>query len=278
MSSGGKVQTAGAEPRQERRTGRQQRPRGRRTNRQERRTKQHPAPRRHKVALALQGGGSHGAYTWGVLDRLLDDTTIDIIGVSETSAGAVNGAVLVNGLVRGGPKQASAEIRQYWEAVGAIPGFGSFFSGISGEEAATTPLENIPAYVERMRQSLSPYDLSPSHSTPLRPLLTELIDFNRLRLEEEIQLTVCATNPRTAKRRVFTNQDVSIDALLASACLPHLFPAVEIDGEPYWDGGFTGNPALIRCCQDAPNARELNRCPFRFISMQHSLILLGAGR
>jgi NTE family protein len=225
---------------------------GRRTDRQGRRTEQHSAPRRPKVALALQGGGSHGAYSWGVLDCLLN-APIDIIGVTGTSAGAINGAVLVNGLVRGGPKRARAELRRYWDAIGAMPGFGSFFSEISGESAATMLLENIPAYIEWVRQSLSPYDLPAPHSTPLRPLLTELIDFNRLRLQEEIQLTVCATNPRTAKRRVFTNQDVSVDALLASACLPQLFPAVQIDGEPYWDGGFTGNPALAPLLTKMPD-------------------------
>jgi hypothetical protein len=170
--------------RRERRTGRQQHLQGRRTNRQERRTEQHSAPRRTKVALALQGGGTHGAYTWSVLDRLLDDATIDIIGVTGTSVGAISGAVLVDGLVRGGPKQGRAELRLFWEAVGAMPGFGSFFLGISGEEAATTPLESIPPYVERMRQNLSPYDLPPSNSNLLRPLLTEMIDFDRMRLQE----------------------------------------------------------------------------------------------
>ena len=202
------------------------------------------APGRRKVALALQGGGSHGAFTWGVLDRLLDDETIEIIGVTGTSAGAMNGAVLVDGLVRGGPKQARAELQRYWGAVGAIPGFGSFFSGISGEKAAITPLENIPAYVETVRKNLSPYDLPPGNDNPMRRLLTELIDFDRLRLQQDIQLTVSATNARTARRRVFTNQDVSVDALLASACLPQFFRAVEIDGEPYWDGTLTGNPAF----------------------------------
>ena len=228
--------------------------------------------RRKKVALALQGGGSQGAFTWGVLDRLLDDTTIDIIGVTGTSAGAMNGAVLVDGLVRGGPNQARAELRRYWEAVGAMPGVGSFFSGVSGEEAATTPLESIPAYVEAVKKKLSPYDLSPSSDNPMRPLLTELIDFHRLRSQKEIQLTVCATNARTARRRVFTNQDVSVEALLASACLPQLFPAVEIDGEPYWDGALTGNPALgplltkLPDCDliivrvDPVNRPELPRC------------------
>jgi NTE family protein len=202
------------------------------------------APGRRKVALALQGGGSLGAFTWGVLDRLLDDATIEVIGVTGTSAGAMNGAVLVDGLVRGGPKQASAELRRYWEAVGAMPGFGSFFSNMSGQEAASTPLESIPAYIEAVKKNLSPYDLPLANDNPTRQLLTELIDFDRLRSQSEIQLTVCATNARTARRRVFTDRDVSVEALLASACLPQLFRAVEIDGEPYWDGALTGNPAL----------------------------------
>jgi NTE family protein len=207
-----------------------------------------------KVALALQGGGSHGAFTWGVLDRFLEDASLNVIGVTGTSAGAMNGAVLVDGLVREGPKEARAKLRRYWEAVGAMPGFGSLFSGISGEEAATTPLESIPAYVERVQQDFSPYDTSPSISTPLRLLLADLINFDHLRSQKEIQLTVCATNARTAIRRVFTNQDITVDALLASACLPQLYRAVEIDGEPYWDGALTGNPAL------APLLTRLSDC------------------
>ena len=202
------------------------------------------APGRRKVALALQGGGSHGAFTWGVLDRLLDDATIDIIGVTGTSAGAMNAAVLVDGLIRGGPEQARTELQEYWEAVGEMPGLGTLFSNISGEEAATTPLESIPAYVEAMKKNLSPYDLPLANDNPTRRLLTDLIDFDRLRSQKEIQLTVCATNARTARRRVFTDNDVSVEALLASACLPQLFRAVDIDGEPYWDGALTGNPAL----------------------------------
>jgi NTE family protein len=204
-------------------------------------TDQHVAPR--TIALALQGGGSHGAFTWGVLDRMLDDPTVTIVGATGTSAGAMNATVLVDGLVRGGPVQARAGLRRYWEAVGAMPGLGSFFSNISGEAAAMTPLESIPAYVEMMNKRVSPYDL-PHTENPLRSLLLEIVDFDRLRSQEELQLVVCATNVRTARRRVFTNKDISVDALLASACLPQLFPAVEIDGEPHWDGGWTGNPAL----------------------------------
>lgn len=201
------------------------------------------APARRRVALALQGGGSHGAFTWGVLDRLLDDATINIIGVTGTSAGAMNGAVLVDGLLRGGAKQARVELRQYWEAIGSMPGFGSFFANASGQEAVNTPLETIPAYVEAVTKNMSPYDL-PQTENPMRRMLTDIIDFDRLQSQQEIQLTVCATNARTARRRVFTGQEVSVDALLASACLPQLFRAVDIDGQPYWDGALTGNPAL----------------------------------
>src|ERR1700745_3972546 len=111
------------------------------------------APGRRKVALALQGGGSHGAFTWGVLDRLLDDETIEITGVTGTSAGAMNAAVLVDGLVRGGPAQARTELHQYWEAVGAMPGFGSYFSNMSGEQAIATPLENISACVDIVKKN-----------------------------------------------------------------------------------------------------------------------------
>jgi NTE family protein len=117
------------------------------------------APRRRKIALALQGGGSHGAFTWGVLDRILDDPTIEIIGVTGTSAGAMNAAALVGGLLRGGAKQARVELRRYWEAVGVMPGFGNLLSNVSGEVAAMTPLESIPAYIELMSRNLSPYDL-----------------------------------------------------------------------------------------------------------------------
>jgi hypothetical protein len=113
--------------------------------------------------------------------------------------------------------------------------------GLRRFEFRAIALESIPAYLEGMKKKLSPYDLPQSNDNPMRPLLAEVIDFDRLRLQEEIQLTVSATNARTARRRIFTNRDISVDALLASACLPQLFRAVEIDGEPYWDGTLTGN-------------------------------------
>ena len=209
---------------------------------------------RHKVALALQGGGSHGAFTWGVLDRLLEEATLDIIGVTGTSAGAMNAVALADGLVRGGPEQARRELRHFWEAVGKMPGFGSLLGPMTGETAARLRLEYTPPYVlwDLLTRNLSPYEFNPTGYNPLRDLLTRLIDFDRLREQEAVQLMVCATNVRTARRRVFTNTDVSVEAVLASACLPHLFQAVEIDGDSYWDGGYTGNPALAALVQRMP--------------------------
>jgi len=216
------------------------------------------APCRRKIALALQGGGSHGAFTWGVIDRVLEEKTIEIIGVTGTSAGALNAALMTDGLVRGGPEQARAKLRQFWEAIGEMPGFGSFLWPMTGEMAATLRLEYTPAYLilGALGRYLSPYDLNPSNYNPLRPLLTDLIDFDRVRAQDDVQIVVCATNARKARRRIFTNADISVDAVLASACMPQMLPAVEIDGEPYWDGGFTGNPALT------PLLNKMPKCDF----------------
>ena len=209
---------------------------------------------RRKVALALQGGGSHGAFTWGVLDRILEEATIDIIGVTGTSAGAMNSVLLADGMVRGGPEEARRRLRQFWEAIGRMPGFATFLWPMSGESAATMHIEQTPAYLawDMLSRNLSPYDLNPTNFNPLRGPLTELVDFDRIRAQEAFQVMVCATNACTSKRRVFTNKDISVDAVLASACLPQIFPAVEIDGEPYWDGGFTGNPAFVGLIRKLP--------------------------
>jgi NTE family protein len=209
---------------------------------------------RRKVALALQGGGAHGAFTWGVLDRMLEDQTIDIIGVTGTSAGAMNTVALADGLLRGGAEQARRSLRDFWEAIGRMPGFASFLWPMSGETQASMRLEQTPAYLawETVSRNLSPYDLNPFNVKPLREPLRELIDFDRLRAEKDLRTMVCATNVLTARRRTFANEDISVDAVLASACLPQLFPAVMIDGEPYWDGGYTGNPAMLGLIQKLP--------------------------
>jgi NTE family protein len=166
------------------------------------------APR--KVALALQGGGSHGAFTWGVLDRMLEDEKIEIIGVTGTSAGAMNAIVLADGMVRGGREQARMELRQFWEAIGKMVGFNSFLIWpMSGETAASTPLEHNPFYMAlaTLSRSLSPYDLNPLNYNPLRDLLTEMIDFKGLRAQKSFEVMICATNVRTAMRRTFHNAD-----------------------------------------------------------------------
>ena len=218
--------------------------------------REHSAPKRRKVALALQGGGSHGAFTWGVLDRLLEDPSLDIIGVSGTSAGAMNTVVLADGLVRGGATQARQRLREFWEAIGRMPGVGNLLLGKSGQDAAESDMDEMPLYqaFDAAARNFSPYELNPMKFNPLRAPLEGLVDFAGLRAQSAVQVVVCATNARTGKRRSFTNADLTVDAVLASACLPELFPAVEIDGEAYWDGGYTGNPAM------APLIRKLPGC------------------
>ena len=210
-----------------------------------------------KVALALQGGGSHGAFTWGVLDRLLEDDSLEIIGVTGTSAGAMNAVCLVDGLAQGGPPEARRRLRTFWEAVGKMPGLGSLMYGLSGELLAHMRIEQTPPYqmLDALRRNFTPDQINPLHINPLRDALSELIDYDRLR-SSDIVVQVCATNIKTAIRRVFSNEDISVDATLASATLPDLFSPVEIDGEPYWDGGFSGNPAM------AALIRRLPKCDF----------------
>ena len=220
--------------------------------------REHSSPRRHKIALALQGGGSHGAFTWGVLDRLLEEPTLDIIGVTGTSAGAMNTVVLADGLVRGGAKKARLGLREFWQTIGRMPGFGSMLWPMTGSQAAQLNLDQTPPSLawDMAARNLSPYELNPLEINPLREPLGKLVDFEGLRKQNDIQVVVCATNVRTGKRRSFSNADLTVDAVLASACLPELFPAVEIDGEAYWDGGYTGNPAM------APLIRRLPDCDF----------------
>jgi NTE family protein len=213
---------------------------------------------RRKIALALQGGGSHGAFTWGVLDRLLEDDTLEIIGVTGTSAGAMNAICLAEGLLEGGPEQARRQLRQFWEAVGKMPGLGGLLRGIPGETLAHMRIEQTPPYImlDTIRRNLTPDQFNPMKTNPLREPLEAMIDFDRIRDNKDVIVQVCATNVRTARRRVFSNNDMSVDAVLASATLPDLFPAVEIDGENYWDGGFSGNPAM------AGLIRVLPKCDF----------------
>jgi NTE family protein len=178
------------------------------------------------VSLALQGGGSHGAFTWGVLDRLLEDERIEIEAISGASAGAVNAVVLAHGLTSGGRDGARQALAELWNSVSsyANPASNGFLS---------------------LTQYFSPYQLNPLNVNPLRDIVAKLVDFERIKSDSKIKLFIAATQVRTAKLRLFKNEELSLEALLASTCLPLLHQAVEIDGEPYWDGGFSANPAVF---------------------------------
>src|ERR1700731_2022204 len=197
------------------------------------------------VDLALQGGGSHGAFTWGVLDRLLAEPWLGIDGISGTSAGAMNAAVLVDGHAKGGAAGARAALENFWRRVSEAARFSPLRRGPLDVILNRWTLDSSPIYVamDLMSRLVSPYDLNPMGKNPLREILAELIDFKVL-AESPIHLFITATNVRTGRGKVFKNAEVTPDVLLASACLPTMFQAVEIDGEAYWDGGYSGNPTL----------------------------------
>ena len=208
------------------------------------------------INLALQGGGAHGAFTWGVLDCLLEDGRFAIDGISATSAGAMNAAVVTQGLMIDGADGARRALEHFWRRISHISAaspiqstwFDRMFGGYS--------LDLSPAYqtFELMTRLLSPYQLNPANLNPLRELLLDTVDFDRLRECTITKLFIAATNVRTGKVKVFETKELSADVLLASACLPYLFQAVEVDGQHYWDGGYMGNPAifpLIYNCQSA---------------------------
>ena len=197
------------------------------------------------VDFALQGGGSHGAFTWGVLDRLLEETWIKVEAISGTSAGAMNAAVLVSGWVEGGAEGARAALEAYWKRVAEAAKFSPLQRSPVDRLMNRWTLDTSPAYLamDLMSRVLSPYDLNPMGLNPISSILSESIDFAHL-ADAPIKLFITATNVHTGRGRIFRNPEITADVLLASACLPTMFQAVEIDGEPYWDGGFAGNPTI----------------------------------
>jgi NTE family protein len=203
--------------------------------------------------LALQGGGSHGAFTWGVLDRLLEEESLRISAISGTSAGAMNAAVLATGHAQGGRDGARRALRDFWRDISHA---GAIFSPLPGSTTATTnnpfALENSLGYqwASSFFRSFSPYEFNPLNLNPLREVVQKHVRPEAL-VSCDIALFITATSVRTGQARVFTAKDLSVDAVLASACLPFLFQAVEIDGEPYWDGGYTGNPAIFPLIYDS---------------------------
>jgi NTE family protein len=198
------------------------------------------------VNLALQGGGAHGALTWGVLDRLLEDGRLAIRGISGTSAGAMNAVVLADGFQRGGPAGAREALGRFWKAVSDAARFSPIRRSVWDMMWGRYSLDYSPGYLffENLSRTFSPYELNPLGVNPLRDLLIEQVDFANVNVCPDVAVYVTATNVRTGRPRIFAQGEVTVDSVMASACLPQMYPAVEIDGEAYWDGGFTGNPAL----------------------------------
>ncbi|MDP3796180.1 MAG: patatin-like phospholipase family protein [Polaromonas sp.] len=200
------------------------------------------------IALALQGGGMHGAFAWGVLDRLLEDGRLEIEGVSATSAGAMNAAVLAYGLLKGDSNNARQALHDFWRAISqSAESYNPLRQMPWLTGAHTFWLDHSPLYLmaDIMLRILSPYQFNPGNRNPLREILEQHVDFTALRRHCPILLYLCATNVETGKIRLFSSLDICVEAVLASACLPTLFQAVEIDGEHYWDGGYVGNPAIF---------------------------------
>jgi NTE family protein len=198
-----------------------------------------------KVGIALQGGGAHGAFTWGVLDRLLEAEYIVADAMCGTSAGAVNALVCAYGLHVGGPVKAKEMLEILWRKVAQA---GSFFQPSAFDKLFSDgDIHNSPGYMlfNNMTQYMSPYNFNPLNYNPLRDILTDLIDFKELHMYSKKKLFICATNVKTNRAKIFSNKDITVDSVLASACLPQLFQAVEIDGEYYWDGGYMGNPPVF---------------------------------
>jgi len=213
-----------------------------------------PATARAPLAidLALQGGGSHGAFTWGVLDRILEVEWLTIEGVSGTSAGAMNAAVMASGLATGGREGARAALAEFWRKVSDAARFSPFQRSPLDVLLGRWTLDNSPLYIamDLMSRIVSPYSMGASTTNPLAGILAEMVDFEAIN-RGDVKVFVTATNVRTGRGRVFRNAELTPDVLLASACLPTLFQAVNIDGDDYWDGGYSGNPTmtpLIREC------------------------------
>jgi NTE family protein len=200
------------------------------------------------VNLALQGGGAHGAFTWGVLDRLCEEPRISIEGISATSAGAMNGAVFASGLAKDGREGARAALEAYWKRVAKAGELSPLRPNIFDKLLGFTSTGESPAFLafDLMTRILSPYQFNPLNLNPLRTLLQQSVDFDALRSDKcPVKLFLSATNVRTGKVKIFGNDEITTDAVLASSCLPFLFQAIEIDGEAYWDGGYMGNPAIF---------------------------------
>lgn len=199
------------------------------------------------VNLALQGGGAHGAFTWGVLDYVLEHGLFSLEAVSGTSAGAMNAVALADGFNEGKEDGAREALSKLWEGVADAGKWSPIQRTLIDRLMGNWSLENSPGFLmmDLMGRLASPYDTNPLNLHPLRGLLEQQIDFDRVQNCNAFQLFISATNVETGRVKVFSRKAVTADAVLASACLPLMFQAIEIDGVPYWDGGFMGNPVLF---------------------------------
>ncbi|MGJ8610981.1 MAG: patatin-like phospholipase family protein [Octadecabacter sp.] len=202
-----------------------------------------------RINLGLQGGGAHGAFTWGVLDRILDDDRIEIAAMSGTSAGALNGAALKAGYAENGREGAKKKLDWFWGQVGAVSDdwVSQWMDAVAPDTnmlASAMALSPMTAMLDFSERMMSPYATGPFYKNPLQPIVDKF-EYDAVCGDAGPDLFVCATNVRSGKIKLFSGDAITSDALMASACLPTVFRAVEIDGEAYWDGGFTGNPALF---------------------------------
>src|SRR6476619_1869183 len=196
-----------------------------------------------RINLALQGGGALGAFTWGVLDHLLDDGRLEIEGISGASAGALNAVMLADGLARGGPDEARQRLADFWRAVSVDGHLPDLQRGVVERLFPFVPREGL--WFGAMSRMLSPYDLNPLNINPLKDVIERFVDFEAVRAHQGLDLFISATNVHTGELRVFERAEINAEVVMASASLPLLFRAVDIDGVPYWDGGYSGNPAVI---------------------------------
>ncbi|CAN5334097.1 patatin-like phospholipase family protein [soil metagenome] len=208
---------------------------------------------RKTINLALQGGGAHGALTWGVLDKLLETQLFTFDGISGTSAGGMNAIILAQGLIDGGDEGARKALHDFWHAV-----------SVSGEQfKMATPLMPVDllffhylqapvasVFLRNMTHLFSPYQFNPLNFHPAGEILNKLIDIEKIKQHSQLKLFICATNVQTGKIRIFHNNELSINVLLASACLPKLFQAVKVENDYYWDGGYLGNPPIFPLIYD----------------------------
>jgi len=199
------------------------------------------------INVALQGGGAHGAFTWGVLDYLLEDGRIAIEALSGTSAGAMNAVVLADGMMAGGREGARAALERYWQAVSCAALTSPFQPTVWDALYGNWNLDNHPGFVffDLLSRMASPYQMNPLNLNPLRTIMEAVVDFERLRHCDRLKIFISATNVRTGRVKVFRHDELCPEAVLASACLPQLFQAVHIGDDIYWDGGYLGNPVLF---------------------------------